>query len=297
MSIELAKQWHESGMEAALEKFLRLSTADGDARPRTVAAYRDAIRYYAAWATQAGVDPLTATHDDILAYRGAMIGFYARATVRLRLTAVRLLYRALARWGGRPDNPAEGVKAPKERERAASSVLSRAVAPGTAKALLAAAGEGRDGAMIRLMLMHGLRAGEVSRVNTSDLSVDGSKLTVSGKGGKRRTLILSYRCRLDMAAATGPGWVFQRRGGGSLTVRSIERIVNRALISVGAKEPGKSAHSLRHACAIAAVMGGAKSEAITEMLGHSDPKTTFIYTRAAGQYLENASDAVERALK
>lgn len=288
---------NELTMPDALEKFLRLSTADGDARPRTVEAYRAAIRYYAAWAAGAGVDPLSATHDDVLAYRGAMVGVYARATVRLRLTAVRLLYRALARWGGRKDNPAEGVRAPKEREGAASSVLGRAVAPDAAKALLAAAGGGRDGAMVRLMLLHGLRAGEVSRVNTSDLSADGSILTVQGKGGKKRTLILSYRCRQDFAGAA-PGPLFPRRGGkGALSVRSIERVVNKALISVGAKEPGKSAHSLRHACAIAAVVGGARSEAISEMLGHSDPKTTATYTRAAWQHLENPSEAVERAFR
>lgn len=283
-------------MPDALEKFLRLSTADGDARPRTVQAYREALHLFGAWCQPAGVDPLTATHENVLLYRQYLISKYRRNTIRLRLTAVRLLYRAMARWGGRRDNPAEGVRAPKEKEGAASSVLNRAVSPDQAKALLAAAGEGRDGAMVRLMLLHGLRVAEVSRVNFEDLSPDGSQLSVQGKGGKRRTLILSYRCRRDLDTGR-PGPVFQRRGGGALTVRSIERAVDKALVAVGAKEAGKSAHSLRHACAIAAVMGGARSEAISEMLGHSDPKTTATYTRAAWAYQENPTDAVERALK
>ncbi len=282
--------------QAALERFLRLSVADGDARPRTVAAYRDALRYYAAWAAAAGVDPLLATHDDVLAYRGAMAGTYARATVRLRLTAVRLLYRALARWGGRQDNPAEGVRAPRAQEAAASSVLSRAVTPDQAKALLAAAGDDRDGAMLRLMLIHGLRVGEISALTLSDLSPSRDRLRVPGKGGKVRTLILSYRCRQDLATAK-PGPLFQRRGGGSLTVRSIERAVNRQLEAVGAKEPGKSAHALRHGFGVLAAIGGASPIAIGEEMGHADLKTTGVYVRAAAAYLEPATDAVERALR
>lgn len=284
-------------VEDHFEKFLRLSAANGDARPRTIKAYKEAIRYYATWAGTVTLNPAEAGHENILAYRSYLIAAgYARSTIRLRLTAVRLFYRALSRWGSRRDNPAEGVRAPRAQEGASSAVLSRAVSPEKAKVIIAGAGNDRDGAMVRLMLLHGLRAGEVSRLTDKDLSPDGDRLRVPGKGGKIRTLILSYRCRADLAAPK-PGYLFQRRGGGSLSVRSIERAVNKQLELAGAKEPGKSCHSLRHACAIAAVMGGARPEAISEMLGHSDPKTTFIYTRAASQHVEKASDAVERSLK
>lgn len=290
---------HQQGpnMESILERFLRLSVADGDARPRTVQAYRDALRFFGAWCRASGVDPVSAINEDVLNYRKMLISRFKRNTIRLRLTAVRLLYRAMTRWGGRRDNPAEGVRAPKEKEGAASSVLNRAVSPDQAKALLAAATAGRDGAMIRLMLLHGLRAGEISRVNAADLSPDGARLSVPGKGGKRRTLVLSYRCRQDLSGAP-PGPLFPRRGRrGSISVRSIERVVNKALTAVGAKEPGKSAHSLRHGFGVLSAMGGARPEAISEAMGHADLKTTGVYTRAAWQYMENPTDAVERALK
>lgn len=283
-----------TGVEDSFEKFLRLSAADGDARPRTVKAYREAIGYYAAWAGSVTVNPATAGHEQILAYRESLIAAgYARATIRLRLTAVRLFYRSLARWGGRRDNPADGVRAPRKQE---NSVISRSVTPAAAKALLAQAGDGRDGAMVRLMLLHGLRAGEVSCLTDKHLSPGGDILRVPGKGGKVRTLVLSYRCRRDLAGSA-PGPLFPRRGGGTLSVRSIERAVNKALVAVGAKEYGKSAHSLRHGFGILSAMGGANVVAIGESLGHADLKTTGVYTRAAAAYLENPSDAVERALK
>lgn len=282
-------------LQETLEKFLRLSTAEGAARPRTLAAYRDAIRYYATWAAAAGVDPLTASHEDILTYRNFMVSAYKRTTIRLRLTSVRLFYRALQRWGSRPDNPAEGVKAPKMQENAASSVLTRGLPPAQAKALLEAAGDDRNGAMLRLMLLHGLRVGEVAALTLDDLSPCKGRLSVPGKGGKRRTLVLAYQCRQNLATAT-PGALFKGRGGGPLTVRSIERAVNQALTAAGIKEKGKSCHSLRHGFGVLAAIGGARPEAISEAMGHADLKTTGVYTRAAWAYLENPTDAVERAL-
>lgn len=284
-------------IQDTFERFLRLSVADGEASPRTVQAYRDNMRFYAVWCSSAMVDPLTATHDTILAYRASLVEShcYKRATIRLRLTAVRLLYKSLQRWGGRADNPAEGIRAPKDKEGASSSVLAKAVSPDQARALLAAAGEGRDGSMVRLMLLHGLRAGEITRLTRADLTPEGDRLSVPGKGGKRRTLILAYRCRRDLSSAPA-GPLFPGRSGRAMTVRSVERAVNKALEAVGAKVPGRSCHSLRHGAALLACIGGVRPEALSEMLGHQDPKTTFIYSRAAWMYLENPADAIERGL-
>lgn len=279
-----------------VERFLRLHTADGAASPRTLESYRQNVSYFFSWCAGRSLDPRLASHDDILAYRQDIVGHYSRATVRLRLTAAKLLFKSLQYWGLRADNPAEGVRAPKQKEDAASVILSRAISPEQAKRLLEAAPEGRDGAIIRLLLRHGVRVGEVSRLTLDDLSPDKAILSVPGKGGKRRMLVLSYQCRQDLAAAT-PGPLFKRRGGKSLSVRSIERLVNKALERIGAKESGKSAHSLRHGHAVLATLGGVKQEALAQSLGHSDLKTTSHYTMAASMYQENPSDAFERGLQ
>lgn len=278
------------------ERFLRLHSADGAATPRTLTAYRQNIGYFCAWAAGRGTDARVATHDDVLAYRLELVSLYARATVRLRLTGVRLLFKSLQYWGLRADNPAEGVRAPKTKEDAASLILQRSISPENAKKLIKNAPEGRDGAILRLFIYHGCRAGEVSALRHEDLSIDRTLLNVPGKGGKRRMLVLSYRCRQDLASAT-PGALFKRRGGGSLSVRSIERIINRQLEAVGAKESGKSCHSLRHTSAVLATLGGVKKEALAVSLGHSNTNTTDIYALAAAVLQENPSNAVERALQ
>lgn len=280
----------------AVERFLRMSVADGDASPRTIAAYRQNIAFYLRWAAGNGLDPLQARHDDILTYRSSLVAQYRRATIKLRLTAARLFYRSLVRWGSRPDNPAEGIRAPRERESAASNILSKSITPDEAKTLLAHARQDRDGAMIRLMVYHGLRCGEVSRLTHEDLSQDRTRLSVPGKGSKRRMIILSYRCREDMSRAQ-PGPLFKRRGGGMLSVRSIEAAVNRAMESIGIKQAGKSAHALRHVHGLISIMGGASREALADEMGHADAKTQDIYIRAAAAYQSNPADAVERMLK
>ncbi len=282
-------------IQESIERFLRLYVSDGAARPRTLEAYRANIGFFTAWAYARGTNPATATHEDILTYRSEIVGRYARATVRLRLTAVRLLYRSLQRWALRADNPADGIRAPRQQEDAASVVVSRAVSPDGARALLAEAPEGRDGAIIRLLLSHGLRVGEIRNLTLDDLSPDKTRLSVLGKGGKRRTLVLSYRCKEDLSKAT-PGPIFKARGGGALSVRHLERIVNGRLEAVGIKEKGKSAHSLRHGHGILATLGGASKQALATELGHSSTVVTDLYSMGAAAWQENPSDAVERAL-
>jgi site-specific recombinase XerD len=50
-------------------KFLRLHTADGDASPATIRSYYSNAGQFAAWCAERGINPATATEDDVAAYR------------------------------------------------------------------------------------------------------------------------------------------------------------------------------------------------------------------------------------
>ncbi len=90
---------------------------------------------------------------------------------------------------------------------------------------------------------------------------------------------------------------FDRPGMRRLSVRGIERIVDGYLKKAGLKQPGRSAHCLRHSAALLAVLGGAKRESIADAFGHASALTTDIYIRAAGKFQSNPADAVSRALE
>jgi site-specific recombinase XerD len=48
-------------------RFLRLHTADGDASPATIRSYYGNAAQFVAWCGEHGINPATATEDDIAA--------------------------------------------------------------------------------------------------------------------------------------------------------------------------------------------------------------------------------------
>lgn len=301
--------------EEAFEKFLRLSVADGDASGRTLRLYRAGLTSYLHWCRDAGVDPRTARFDDVEAYRAWLIAAkFKRASINLRLVAVRALYTAFQRWGNRPDNPAAGVKTPRDKEAAVHTVLRKTLSPEQARHFLAvlpgswAPHDVRDATVCRLMMFHGLRAGEIAALELGSVDLQSfSSLQVIGKGSKLRTLLLNAETRKDLIAWTSlikhpaPNtplfFGFDTPGMNRLSVRGIERIVDKWLTVAGLKQKGRSAHALRHTAAVLAILGGAKEQAVAQSFGHASTDTTSVYTRAAAAFQENPADAVSRALE
>ena len=104
-------------------RFLRLYVAEGDAplkgifvSPATIRTYHAQATEYVAWCQQQGVSPSTATENDIIAYRKYLVETgYKPTTIALKLAVVRRLYETIQWRGLRADNPASGVKAPRDR--------------------------------------------------------------------------------------------------------------------------------------------------------------------------------------
>lgn len=77
-------------------RFLRLRVADGDASPATVRTYHAQATQFVTWCQQGGLNPATATEEDIIAYRKHLVeaGYRPTTTVALKLAVVRRLYEA-----------------------------------------------------------------------------------------------------------------------------------------------------------------------------------------------------------
>lgn len=146
-------------------KFLRLHTADGDASPATIRSYCSNAGQFVAWCAERGINPATATEDDIAVYRRELVAQYKVGTVAVKLAAIQRLYEAAVWRGLRQDNPAAGLRPPKDRTARAERIKFLPL-EGLRRLLDAPEGDGagavRDRAILALMGRHGLRVSEVA---------------------------------------------------------------------------------------------------------------------------------------
>lgn len=295
-------------IEAAFTRFLRLDVAAGNASPDTIRGYLCSARKWIEWCHAHGTDPVAATGDNVRQYRADLVAEgYKPGTIAHRLVVVRRLYAA-ARWKGlRPDNPAEGIKAPRERLAPEERIryvgvidlahLFAAIPRFTAKGI-------RDRAILALMSLHGLRGIEIHRASTDDFndSPEGPSLLVHGKSGERIVYLRQDVSRAltlyleTLGSGHGPDTAIfvslsNRARGRRLSRRGVRSIVDFYLGKIGSGLSGS--HVLRHTAATLALKGGAEINQIGAMLGHTDPRTTQRYAHVLDRIENNPADRIE----
>jgi len=297
---------------SAFAAFLRLNVAQGDASEETIRSYHANAGQFVGWCWDQGLDPAAANEGDLERYRAALVAEgYQRGTIAVKLSVVRRLYQAALWRGLRTDNPAAGLKAPKERSDRSERVKFLPLA-GFQQLLSSPDGTTvrgkRDRAILALLGFHGLRVSEVAGLEIANLHLGESpRITVTGKGGKTRQvyLIATTRRILEAWLAVRPAGLHHQRvfvaldnrsAGGPLSDRSIRYMVDGHLGALGLKEDGISCHSLRHSFATWSLAGGAKLESIQDALGHDSIETTQIYAKVVDRMRENPTLYLERLI-
>ena len=279
------------------ERFMRLSVADGQAAKNTVAGYRRSLRGYLNWCKENNVNAPKASYDEVQEYRNWLINRYARATVCFSLAAVRVFYRSLQRWGGRRDNPVDGIKAPKDRGESINNIGRKALSRDEALRFMSLwpDDDWQARAALALLLFHGLRVSELISLNCPKVTDDRLEFIVAGKGRKERILYVTGPAR---SAVLLWSTTFPSRTGRlfDYSVRSLQRMVARQLRAAGLTLRGRGPHALRHTHAMLAVLGGVEREALADEMGHASIRTTDIYSRAAARYQDNPASKIATLL-
>lgn len=160
----------------------------------------------------------------------------------------------------------------------------------------------RDYCVYALMYGIGLRVGEVFGLDLKDLELKEQRITVIGKGGRRRTLHLSEelvqiiieylavrRCFLN--AKTNRA-LFLSRKGNRLSIRTMEdnmkKITDKVEISSWQKI---TPHTLRHTFASHLNDEDVDIMVLQSLLGHNSPRSTQIYIHPS---MDRLRDALER---
>ncbi|MDD3295548.1 MAG: site-specific integrase [Geobacteraceae bacterium] len=76
-------------------EWFRLDVANGDARPDTLDTYLNHLALWADWCRDRGINPASATPEDVKTYRQFLVTCEAKAsTISLKLTTMRRFYQA-----------------------------------------------------------------------------------------------------------------------------------------------------------------------------------------------------------
>jgi len=214
----------------------------------------------------------------------------SRSTISRRLASVRGFFRFMVRQGELRHNPADGIKAPK-LEKPLPSYISvddafRLMEPWDKTSFFGI----RDLAILELLYSTGIRVGELSGLDLTQVSFSPEMIRVRGKGDKDRIVpfgrmaaealkaYLPYReARLEKTGNVDEPALFINKSGGRLSARSIERIVEKRRKVLGLNSH-VTPHTLRHSMATHLLESGADLRSIQEMLGHVSLGTTQRYT-------------------
>lgn len=144
--------------------------------------------------------------------------------------------------------------------------------------------------MIALAYGAGLRVSEVVNLCVADLDFDRALLHVKeGKGKKDRMTLLPQKLRdhLLMWVRMRPisGLVFESERGGRFSTRSLQKVFERSCLAAGITKQ-VTFHSLRHSFATHVLENGTDIRFIQQLLGHSNIKTTLIYTHVTDRALQ-----------
>jgi integrase/recombinase XerC len=224
---------------------------------------------------------------------------YARVSIARKLTALRSFYRFLVQEGLFRSNP---VPAGRAFQMKVEKPLPIFLGQHETGRLLDTPDESnvmgvRDKAILEVLYSCGTRLAEIQGTDLPDLDLPKRQILVRGKGSKERWVLFGkpaeaalrrylQESRPKLATGSTPA-LFLNRYGQRLSRRSIEMLVRRYAARAGLRD-GVHPHTLRHTFASHMLEGNADLRVIQELLGHSSPTTTQIYTHITKQEARHA---------
>lgn len=206
---------------------------------------------------------------------------YAPQTINLYLNAIKFFYREVLKTYQKIN-----IKFAK-RSRKLPIVLSRL----EIKQIIDSIKNLKHKLIISLAYGAGLRVNEVISLKVKDINLD--ELTVhlkDTKGKKDRLTIIPESIRNDIKILISEKSldeiVFASERGGKLTERTAQKIFENGMKKAGIKKDA-TFHSLRHSFATHLLENSVDVRYVQELLGHSNIRTTQIYTQVTNPKLKN----------
>ncbi len=165
----------------------------------------------------------------------------------------------------------------------------------------------RDYCIITLFLNCGMRLSELVGIDLTDINMDLTKLVVTGKGAKMRTVYLNSACRdalndyLSVRQKKAMQYgrpiidknaLFLSSRNRRISKQTVQWMIQKQLKMANLDGRGFSVHKLRHTAATLMYNEGhVDVRVLKDILGHEQLTTTQIYTHVSDKKLEEAAEA------
>ena len=137
--------------------------------------------------------------------------------------------------------------------------------------------------LLMLLYSTGMRVSEIANCKIADIDSANMRIKiVQGKGAKDRYTIMSQQVLLELRAYyiiyKPEVFLFNGcKGGKKYSVRSIQFVMQKALVKVGLDSKHYTIHTIRHSFATHLLDNGTDLYTIKELLGHTNLQTTMQY--------------------
>ena len=190
-------------------------------------------------------------------------------------------------------NPAEMVKPPKQDQKLPRIENSENISKMMEEDFVSTKMKLRNSTIIEVLYGSGMRVSELKNLLLENIDLKSGEIKVTGKGNKERIVLIgkkainSIKKYIDFERKTpsNTNCLFLNKFGNPISTRSIQRIVKKYSQMAGLHEDFHT-HTLRHSFATHMLDGGADIKVVQELLGHSSPTTTQIYTHVSKEKLK-----------
>ena len=148
----------------------------------------------------------------------------------------------------------------------------------------------RNYTIVRLFLDTGMRLGELSQLQLTDVNLEDGFVMVHGKGGKDRYVpigremvkcLWKYMKKRALIDVNTNSYLFLAEQGKPLTSRAIQLVFKRLDKKIKLDGVRISPHIFRHSFALAYIENGGDPFSLQRILGHSNQETTSKYVNMA----------------
>lgn len=287
--------------EEVLESFIESLLIEKHASLATRDSYKRETACFLSYLEERNLDFTTVTTKDLndyLLYRSRLNNISTRTTARI-ITTLHSFFGFVVRERMREDDPSLLIPRTKIA-KALPKVLDESDIEKLFSVIdLSKPLQFRDRTFFELVYSCGLRASECTNLKISDYFREEKHIRVIGKGDKMRicpvgdtavSLLDTYLAskRIRIAFYSRSPYIFVGRSGGPVTRQAMWIRLQKYASLAGLST---KLHTLRHSFATHLLKNGADLRSVQELLGHSDIRTTEIYTHVDTSDLLKAFEA------